>query len=265
MKNLKCCVFKADMKKLLMMIGLAMCSAGVQAQQGDETVTKDANNPLATIKSFSVHNIYNPSLYAIDGTAITTWFRYSQPIGRVLIRASMPVNTVNVGDINRSGLGDMNMFGTYILTKPTAANQIGVGPLLSIPTATSTPLGSGKWQLGLAFVGYFAANPVFQSGVLATWQHSIAGKDDRRTVNAASVQPFLMWQLGKGVYLRSSAVSILDFEKGNYLVPVGLGAGKIVKIGKAVCNLFAEPQFAVWNKGEGLPKTQIFVGVNTQF
>lgn len=253
------------MKKLLLFIAIGLISVAGYAQNSDASVNKDANNPLATIKSVSVHNIYNPSLYAIDGTANTTWFRYAQPIGRVLIRASMPVNTVNVGELNRSGLGDMNIFGTYILTEPTASSQFGVGPLLSFPTATSSVLGSGKWQVGVAFVGYFASNPTFQTGFLATWQHSFAGKDNRHKVHASSVQPFLMWQLGKGLYMRSSAITILDFEQGNYLIPVGLGMGKVIKINKVVCNLFVEPQFAVWNKGVGLPKTQLFIGVNTQF
>ena len=228
-------------------------------------VNKDANNPLATIKSVSIHNVYSPSLYAMEGTANTMWLRYAQPIGRVLIRASMPVNTVNIEGVNRSGLGDFNAFGTYILTNPASHNQLGVGPILSIPTATSRYLGSGQWQIGAAFVGYFASNDIFQCGVLATWQHSFAGDSDRSKVHAGSIQPFLMWQLGKGLYMRSSAITVLDFENGNYLFPVGLGMGKVITINKLVCNLFLEPQFAAWSKGSGLPKTQIFVGVNTQF
>ena len=228
-------------------------------------VNKEANNPLATIKSVSVHNIYSPSLYAIEGTANTMWVRYAQPIGRVLIRASMPVNTFNGEHVNCSGLGDLNAFGTYILTNPASHNQLGVGPILSIPTATSSYLGSGKWQIGAAFVGYFASNDIFQCGVLATWQHSFAGDSHRDKVHAGSIQPFLLWQLGKGLYMRSSAITILDFENGNYLFPVGLGMGKVVSVNKKVFNLFVEPQFAAWSRGLGLPKTQIFIGVNTQF
>lgn len=251
---------------LLMLFPVFTCAQDHHASK----VNKEANNPLATIKSVSVHNIYSPSLYAIEGTANTTWIRYAQPIGRVLIRASMPINTFNGvdasgKDVNRSGLGDFNAFGTYILTNPASHNQLGVGPILSIPTATSSYLGTGKWQLGAAFVGYFASNDLFQCGVLATWQHSFAGDGDRNKVNAGSIQPFLLWQLGKGLYMRSSAITILDFENGNYLFPIGLGMGKVITVNKKVCNLFIEPQFAAWSRGQGLPKTQIFIGVNTQF
>lgn len=255
------------MKKIILATILFILYPFIVCAQSSHSsnVNKDANNPLASIKSLSFHNIYSPSLYAMEGTANTMWVRYAQPIGRVLIRASMPVNTVNVGELNRSGLGDFNVFGTYILTNPTSPNQLGVGPILSIPTATSRSLGSGKWQIGAAFVGYFASNDIFQCGVLATWQHSFAGDGCRSKVHAGSIQPFLMWQLGKGLYMRSSAITILDFENGNYLFPLGLGMGKVVSINKTVCNLFVEPQFAAWSKGSGLPKTQVFIGVNTQF
>lgn len=255
------------MKTILLSITLSCLCAFSCFGQGSESskAMKDANNPLASIKSISVHNIYSSSLCGIDGTANTAWIRYAQPVNRILLRASMPINTINIGPENHSGLGDMNIFGTYILTDLTSHNQLGIGPLLSVPTATQKFLGSGKWNIGFAFVGYFAKSNIFQFGFLATWQHSFSGNDNRRRVHAASIQPFLMWQLDKGLYLRSTAISILDFEKGNYLVPVGLGMGKVLKIGKVLCNFFAEPQFAVWNKAYGLPKTQLFIGVNTQF
>ncbi len=255
------------MRKILMLTTLLSLSSLFCFAQNKNasSITKNANNPLASTKSISVHNIYSPSIYQSDGTMNTTWFRYAQPIGKVLIRASMPVNTFNLNLEDHSGLGDFNVFGTYILTQPTSPNQLGIGPILTIPTATSSALGSGKWQIGLAFAGYFASNDVIQCGILATWQHSFAGKKERNKVQVATIQPFFMWQLGKGYYLRSTAITVCDFENGNYLIPLGTGAGKIIKAGKIIFNIFAEPQFSVWHKGFGVPKTQIFIGINTQF
>lgn len=256
------------MKKFIFTtLAILLISSFALAQEKSHTaIAKDANNPLASIKSLSLHNIYSPSISGgMEGTMNTAWIRYAQPIGKVLIRASMPINTLNSGEINKSGLGDFNVFGTYILTKPTSPNQMGIGPILTIPTATSRSLGTGKWSVGVAFAGYFASNDTFQFGVLATWQFSFAGSSSRHKVNAASIQPFLMWQLKNGIYLRSTGNSILDFENGNYIVPIGLGIGKIIKINKLICNIFAEPQFNIWNEGSGLPKTQILIGCNTQF
>ena len=230
-----------------------------------QDVTKDANNPLASVKSFSIHNIYSPSVCAMEGSMNTAWLRYAQPLGRVLIRASLPINSFDVGGTDKSGLGDFNVFGACILTPSSSSNQVGIGPIFTFPTATSSALGSGKWQAGVALAAYFASNTVFQCGLLATWQHSFAGEGDRNKVQAASIQPFFMWQLGKGLYLRSSAINVLDLENGNYLVPLGVGMGKVVKVDKVVFNIFAEPQFAAWHKGYGMPETQLFIGVNTQF
>ena len=252
-------------KHLLLSVFASVYCVTAFAQQENMQAAKDANNPLASIKAVSFHNIYSPSLCGMDGTLNTTWLRYAQPFGRVLMRASMPINSINAGEINRSGLGDFTVFGAYILSKPGSHMQFGVGPLLAIPTASYSVLGTGKWQAGAAVVGYFDENPVFQCGFLSTWQHSFAGKSSRDEVHAATFQPFLMWQLGKGIYMRSTAISVFDFSNDKYQVPIGLGIGKVLKVRSAVCNFFAEPQFSVWNKGDGMPKTQIFVGVNTQF
>lgn len=255
------------MKKNLLLTSIftSVLSLSAFAQNADVQAAKDANNPLASTKSISVHNIYSPSICGTDGTMNTAWLRYAQPFGRVLMRASLPINSVNMMDVNRSGFGDFNIFATYLLSKPSSHKQFGIGPLLSVPTAEHDELGTGKWHIGAAFIGYFDASPVFQFGFLTTWQHSFAGEKCRNKVHNFSFQPFLMWQMGNGVYLRSTAITLLDFENGNYLLPFGLGLGKVIKIGNTICNLFAEPQFTAWNKGSGLPKTQIFFGINTQF
>lgn len=255
------------MKRLLLLSAfISLFSFPLLAQDKEANdLAKQANNPLASIKSVSVHNVYTPTIYGTDATMNAFWIRYAQPIKRILIRASLPVNTLSSEGMHKSGLGDFNIFGTYILSSPTSPNQVGIGPILTIPTATSHSLGAGKWQIGGALAAYFANNPIFQAGLLATWQHSFAGDDDRNKVQIATVQPFFMWQLGKGVYLRSTAISLFDLENGNYAVPLGIGIGKIIRVSKLVFNLFAEPQFTIWHQGDAMPETQYFVGINTQF
>ena len=269
----------------------------------------DANNPLASIKSVSVHNIYTPVMYGSDNRANVVWKRYAQPIGRFLLRASLPVNTIAFGksvqkntakssvsggnlmksaregdavwmrestemmdqeateQVRRSvsGLGDFNVFLTYIATKPTAKFQFGFGPIFTFPTATDPLLGSGKWSAGLALVGYFGTNPKYQVGFLATWQHSFAGRKDRERVHAASIQPMFTWQLGNGLYMRSTGIIVLDFQNDNYFIPFGLGMGKVFNAGKLTFNLFVEPQFTTWHHGTSIPEVQLFCGINTQF
>ena len=80
-----------------------------------------------------------------------------------------------------------------------------------------------------------------------------------------AVQPFYFVQLGKGLYVRSSAVMAFNLETDSYNVPVGLGIGKVVPTSGAVFNIFVEPQFTILDRGAGQPELQIFVGFNTQF
>lgn len=238
----------------------------VSAQSAIESdVLKQVNNPLASIKSVNIHNYYTPSMCGSDESANTLWLRYAQPIGKVLIRASLPVNTVTVSGKDYSGLGDLTVFGAYLLTKPTSVNQVGIGPLLAFPTATSSKLGTGKWQAGLAFAGYFSGNDVFQLGILATWQMSFAGKQNRSNAQMAAFQPFMTWQLGKGIYLRNSSAFAFDLENGNSVIPLGMGVGKILRMNEIVFNIFGETQFTVWKDGNNMPKTQLFLGINMQF
>ena len=246
---------------------VGMLSAQTKAPSKEAIqMAKDANNPLASITTLSLQNVYTPSMYGTEGSMNTAWIRAVQPIGgKVLIRASLPLNSVSMPGRDRSGLGDMNVFATWVLTGPTSHNQFGIGPILTMPTATSRWLGSGKWQAGVAVAGYFAKSNVMQMGVLATWQHSFAGGSDRRKVHVATIQPFVMWQVGGGTYLRSTAIKMLDFENSTYVLPLGAGIGKVVRVNKMIFNIFIEPQFTLWHEGKGVPKWQLFMGINSQF
>ena len=164
-----------------------------------------------------------------------------------------------------SGLGDANVFATYLFDSPDPALSFGAGPLLGLPTATDDVLGSDQWSAGAAAVVFDARSPQIQYGGLLTYQHRIAGSSVRPDVNLLAAQPFFFLQLGQGIYFRSSAVMTFDLEDGDHAVPVGFGLGKVVKTERAVLNFFAEPQFTVLQDGDGQPELQLFVGFNTQF
>ncbi len=237
-----------------------------KAQIADESHFAQANNPLAHIKAFNVHNYYAPVVFGSEQKMNTLWFRYAQPVGRILLRASLPVNTVPESETSyKSGLGDFNLLAAYLFSKPESPVQFGFGPSFSAPTATEEILGQGKWQVGAGAVVFINKNPMFQHGALVTWQISVAGDEDRDDVNMLTAQPFFMWQLGKGTYLRSAATWSFDLDNGNYNVPLGSGIGKVVKINNNVFNIFVEAQYSVLHHAEFQPQVQIFSGFNIQF
>jgi hypothetical protein len=163
-----------------------------------------------------------------------------------------------------SGVGNLNAFMAYLLTS-TAKKSFGVGPLIVAPTATNDALGTDKWQGGAAVVLFNVPSPQLQWGGLVTWQASFAGDDNEPDTNVGVVQPFAMFQLGRGTYLRSSAIWVFNFENDTYTVPIGLGIGKVLKVGGTVFNIFIEPQYTFLHQGVGQPELQIFSGLNVQF
>lgn len=247
-----------------------MAAASANAQEGAD-VAAQANNPLAKMKAFNVQNYYIGELTGTNEDANQFWLRYAQPlsIGKTnwIMRASLPVNSfpAATNEEKVTGVGDFNIFASYLFDMGNPAISFGLGPQLTIPTATKDETGSGKWSAGLANVLFNAKSKVFQYGYLLTWQHSFAGDSDRDTVNIAAVQPFGMLQLGGGTYLRSAPIWVYNLENDNYSMPLGLGVGQVIKKGNTVFNLFVEPQFSIADRGPGQPEWQIYMGLNMQF
>ena len=214
-----------------------------------------------------VHNYYIPALSEMDNqNANTFWLRYAQPFGKWLFRGSLPASRVPTGvGETTSGLGDFNAFAAYLFDTGDPNVSVGVGPLVVAPTASEDETGSGKWQGGLSAIYFNSKSSTLQWGGLVTWQTDFAGDDDRPGTNVLAVQPFYFVQLGKGLYVRGSAVAVFNLETDSYNVPVGLGIGKVVPTPGAVFNIFVEPQFTILDRGPGQPELQLFVGFNTQF
>lgn len=224
-----------------------------------------ANNPLADMTAFNIHNYYRPKLNEMpDGLSNTNWYRFARPTGKILWRLSVPLELRANGTASRSGLGDLDLFGAY-LTVTTPKLTFGFGPSASFPTASKDELGSGKYTLGAAVVAFAVPSPQFQYGALVIWRTSIGGDADRSKVNFLALQPFYFWQLGKGLYFRGAPIIPIDLETGNYHVPLGLGIGKVVKMSGTVFNFFIEPQYSVLVEGPGQPIFQLFTAVNMQF
>jgi hypothetical protein len=244
--------------------------AGAQDQAAASDVAQ-ANNPLANFTAFNVHNYYIGELTDPSENANQFWMRFAKPfsIGQTswLMRASLPVNAYPVppGLEQQTGLGDLNVFAAYLLDIGRPGISFGVGPQVTLPTATDDATGSGKWSAGIVNTLFAMTSPTFQYGYLLSWQASFAGEDNRADVNLGGFQPFLFYQLGGGTYLRSTGAMAYSFENDTYSVPVGLGIGQVIKSGKSIFNVFIEPQWSLADKGAGWPKWQIFLGLNTQF
>jgi hypothetical protein len=241
-----------------------LASAPVGAAPPEQDL-KQANNPLAKFSTINFQNYYVPELSDTDGTANTFWARYARPIeafgGTWLMRASVPLQRVPTATGNESGLGAINAFATYLFDTKDPAVSFGVGPLLALPTSTGDVPGGDTWDLGAAVVYFDARSDLFQYGGLVTYQTDVAGSGESEVM---AVQPFGIFQLGGGWYLRSTGAWVFNLETNDYSVPIGFGAGRVIKSGRNIFNMYLEPQFSVLSDGPGQPEFQIFAGFNIQ-
>lgn len=226
-----------------------------------------ANNPLADMNALNFQNYYVPSLFGVpDAVANTMYLRPVMVAGRQVVRATIPVATTPAGPGQyKSGLGDFSIFDAIKLTPDGSQTDFAVGPLLVAPSATNSSLGQGKWQAGAAAVAIHPLPGGSLLGGLVTWQHSFAGNKDRPAAHVMTMQPIGTFSIGGGYYVRSAPVMLLDFASNRYLVPFGLGFGKVFKAGNAIANAFIEPQFSVYHKGPALPSFQLLMGLNLQW
>jgi hypothetical protein len=241
-----------------------------QPSQSEQDQVNTANNPLADLMAVSLHNYYFPKLNGIpDESANTFWLRLVTPVWRLIPRVSLPIQVVPAtpGDptvAKVTGMGDLNIFATFVVTPDDSPAMFGVGPIYTAPTASNDALGHGKHEVGIAALTVWSKGVILVGG-LFNYQIGVGGDSNKPRTQFIAAQPFFMLQLGSGYYLRSAPIWFFDIEQPTYNVPFGLGAGKVIITEKVVFNLFIEPQFAMALRGIGQPAVQIFAGMNMQF
>jgi hypothetical protein len=138
-------------------------------------------------------------------------------------------STFRLGDINQS---------FYLSPAQPGPIIWGIGPSLTLPTATDENIGSEKWSAGPAAVVLAQPGPwVVGSLVRQLW--SFAGDSDRQDVSQLLFQPFVNYNLADGWYLVSAPIITANWEADSdnrWTVPVGGGFGKIFKIGDQPIN-----------------------------
>ena len=265
----------ADMKPLGRTVRVAAAAmvmqllAGAASAQSSEDVNA-ANNPLTPTIGANIQDQYTARYYGLgdaDGNALLLRGTVPHKLFGMpqMVRLTMPVvTTPDAPPSNQrfTGAGDLNLFNLFLFK--AGGIELGVGPQLTLPTASRDQTGTGKWQGGLAAVA-MAPQKWGLLGGLLTWQKSFAGDNDRPQVDSAALQPFFIYNFPQGWYFRSSATWNFNLKNGDYAVPVGAGMGKVWKMGATTYNLFAEPQWTVSHQGDGQPKFQVFMGLNLQF
>jgi hypothetical protein len=219
------------------------------AAANSDELRKEAQNPVANLISVPLQNNNNFNIGPYDRTQDILNVQPVIPIKlsdnwMLITRWIQPIvwqpypGAPNGGEY---GLGDANP--TFFLSPKKSGKLIwGVGPAFVIPTATNTILGQGKLSLGPSVV-LLTQPGHWTLGVLTNNVWSVAGSGSRPAVNQFLFQYFINYNLKKGYYITWQPTLTANWEAtngGRWVVPVGGGIGRIMKLGFQPVNITAQ-------------------------
>jgi len=237
------------MKELARIFALAVLFVGIALShafaQDESELAKKTQNPVADLISVPLQSNFN---FGAGSKDKMIYILNVQPVipmkiaedWNLITRVIMPIinqPSLFPGVDSATGLGDINPTFFFSPAKPSSLIW-GIGPTITLPTASDRLLGSGKWSMGPAGVALTMQGPwVF--GALMNNQWSVGGWGDK-PVNALLMQPFVNYNLPGGWYLTSSPILTADWKADKagdvWTVPLGGGVGKLFRLGKLPIN-----------------------------
>jgi hypothetical protein len=218
----------------------------IQAQEEQEEkvdIEKAAQNPIASMYVLPIQNNTQFGVGPDNGTQNVTNVQPVIPVGlgekvNLIIRTIIPlINQPLPDNESKFGLGDIAL-SLFFTARDPGKLIWGVGPAIGLPTATDPVLGTEKWSAGPAIILLIQPGG-WTLGLVAQNTWSFAGNDDRADVNQFFTNPFIVRQIKKGWYVNSAPIITANWEAESgqqWLVPIGVGLGKIFRIGKLPIN-----------------------------
>jgi len=227
---------------IVLLLILVINSTRSWAQDDKASLAKEAANPIANLMSFPFQNNIDYDYGEFDRSRNVLNIQPVIPLmgGKLITRTIIPFvwmpNYDTEDEFLFKGLSDMTFTAFYV---PESEDMMwGLGPVLDIPTGGSKR-GSGKWNIGPSVV-VLSQSGDWTLGILANNVWSFAGDSDRPNINRGLLQYFIVLQLGDGWYVNSAPIITVNWkaaEGQRWVVPFGLGAGKLSFVGKLPLNL----------------------------
>ena len=185
----------------------------------------------------------------LHGTGDAEWRLATRPIIPIIF--SKPIPTGFDEFDHKGGIGDIQLPVLLNLPEQYAGNFLfGAGPVALLPSATDDDLGQDQWALGPAVVlGYKTKK--LTTGIFPNyfWKVGSSGQDDDTPdVSQGSLLYFFIfnlpnaWQIGMNPTITYNDKAKPD---NRWNVPVGLFAGKTIKVGKLPVNIKAGVEYSV--------------------
>jgi hypothetical protein len=220
-----------------------------EGHDADTELAKKTENPIADLISVPFNN-YSTFNYGGRGTFNLLEIQPVIPIHltpdwNVITRTVVPVVwTPDLSPVPTVPAGIAPTDFSAFLTPKNETNGWlwGVGPVVQIPTITSADLGSNVWGGGPTAVIVHTGDKIV-AGALANaiWSFGGTKGPGGNSYNTSLFEPFVNYNFGHGWYVYSDPNIIANWQaKGTkWTVPVGGGAGRIIRIGKLPIKLDA--------------------------
>ncbi len=235
-------MFKNISIVMLLCAAILMALTTLSAQESAQNLAQEAANPIANLMSFPLQNNIDFGFGEYDRARNVMNIQPVIPLlgGKLITRTIFPI--IWMPDVSAEsgylfkGLSDMTFTAFYV--PPSGALMWGIGPVLDIPTGGSQR-GSKKWNIGPSAVALSQSGD-WTLGILANNVWSFAGDSDRPDVNRGLLQYFIVRQLGNGWYVNSAPIITVNWKAADgqkWVVPFGVGAGRLIFVGKLPLNL----------------------------
>jgi hypothetical protein len=216
---------------------LAARPAFAQQDQSDvQDLANQVSNPVASLISVPFQNNFD---FGSNSSTRMRWTMNVQPVipfalndhWNLITRTIAPIAFREMaspaGDL--FGLGDVSESWFFAPRSSSGGIIWGVGPIVQIPTATESLLGSGKWSAGPTLV-VLQQQRGWTYGLLTNQLWSFAGRSHRSAVNATFLQPFLAYNWPSGFGLSVNSETTYDWTAGQATVPLNFMASQVLKI-----------------------------------
>lgn len=225
---------------------LLSCGLGshAMATETEAEIAKKLNNPIAALISVPFQFNYDKDLGPTeDGERYLLNIQPVIPVHinaewNVISRTILPV--IKLEDVppgnDTDGIGDVTQ---SFFVSPTALVDgwtWGVGPALSLRTATDDLLGTEKWSAGPTAVALKQEHG-WTYGALVNHLWSYAGNGEDTDVDATFLQPFLVYTTATFTSFGANTESTYDWQGNDWSVPVNIFVTQVFKIGKQPMSL----------------------------
>ncbi|MBN9023483.1 MAG: transporter [Rhizobiales bacterium] len=228
------------------LLGGALSSAS--AQESSDELAKQLSNPVANLISvpFQWNAAYGGGVDD-DGQWYTLNIQPVIPISiapdwNLIVRTIVPVmGREDVSPLDSSEWGFGNTLQSFFFSPkaPTAGGLIwGVGPAINYPTSSDPLFGPSKWGAGPTGVALIQKGPL-TAGILANQIWSFEDSGQPGGINAAFMQPFFAYSLGKGWTVNANIQASYDWTGDTWTAPMNAGVSKVFSVGGQAMSLYA--------------------------